>query len=108
MAARDVRHTLTSAQAHLGRRLLGETLLQELGDGTVELGQTCVNLDDFIRANRVCWVDVSLVFGPLGAAFAEPKEVTIDVRPVNVNRGVLELASADARSLSRFWVRPSH
>jgi len=87
---------------------LGGTLLEQLGDGPIEAGQTPVNLDDLIRANRVSWVDVRLVFGPFRAALTSPKEVAVGAGAVDVNGGILELASADATSLSWFLVRRLH
>ena len=50
------------------RLSLGQVLLEQVGDGTFELGQARVDLDHLVRADRVRRVDVSVVVRPLDTA----------------------------------------
>jgi hypothetical protein len=77
--------------------------VKELEEGTVELGQAPVNLDHLVRADRIPWVDVRLVLGPLRAALTDVEEVAVAVRPVDVNCRRRELASAGAPT--PFWLQ---
>jgi hypothetical protein len=84
---------------------LGRELLKELDNRTFELGQACMDFDDLVRADRVRRVEVRLVLGPLRAAFTEVEQVTVGAGAVDVDHGVLEIASADALTLVWFQLR---
>jgi len=73
----------TADDAFFGARLdvagSGRVLLEEVRDGTFELGQLLVDLDHLVRADRLRRVDVRLVLCPLGAAVTPVEKVPVGV-----------------------------
>jgi hypothetical protein len=50
---------------------------EKLGYGTFERGQTDMDLDHFVRADRLRWIDAGLVLGPFVSALTAVEEVAV-------------------------------
>jgi hypothetical protein len=64
-----------------------------------------MDLNHFVRADRIGWVDVVLVLSPFRAALTAVEQAAVGMEAVDVNRSVLELSSTNAQALPWFQVR---
>jgi hypothetical protein len=73
---------------------LSRILLEELWHGSFERGESGVDLDDLIGADRVCGIHVGTVLGPLGAALTAMEDAGVGARAVEIDDRLGQLATA--------------